>query len=184
MLVNKATFVNPVLVGALRSLAKPLFCNVVTPIFKVLEKSEYVPEPTEPSLFTRGEGAVHPRWIRWFMIKHGLSHQMAMNIGTALYDHLMKEPLREVDPESPVPPVSLSDIALVSMAFVMDYRHRHGVGFHEAYAVGYNKLFYSLGSRGRFMMAVLGNDRGSISTIFPPDAVDNFVETQMAVGKR
>ena len=142
--MNKATSRNNGIVGAMRSLALPLFGHFHTKpqVFNV-PKSMYVPEPTEPSLFTRGEGAVHPRWVRWFMMKYGLNHTMAMNIGTALYSHLSQEPRRHIDLDSPLPPVSLENEALVSMAFVMDYRHRYGVSFQVAYTMGYSELFRS-----------------------------------------
>ena len=141
--MNKATSRNNGIVGGMRALALPLFgyfhSSPVVP--KVPPVSAYVPEPTEPSLFTRGEGAVHPRWVRWFMMKYGLNHTMAMNIGTALYSHLSQEPRRHIDLDDPLPPVSLQDEALVSMAFVMDYRHRYGVSFQVAYTMGYSVLF-------------------------------------------
>lgn len=141
--MNKATSRNSGIVGAMRSLALPLFgCfHTTTVLLKVPGKSPYVPEPTEPSLFTRGEGAVHPRWVRWCMMKHGLNHTMAMQIGTALYTHLTQEPQRHIEMDTPLPPVSLQDEALVSMAFVMDYRHRYGVSFQVAYTMGYSELF-------------------------------------------
>jgi hypothetical protein len=75
------------------------------------------------------------------MMKYGLSHSMAVNIGTALYNHLSEEPRRYIDLDDPLPPVSLADEALVSMAFVMDYRHRYGVSFQVAYTMGYSELF-------------------------------------------
>lgn len=139
-MINKATG-HPVIRSAMRSLALPLFGHILGPIMQIPEKKSYTPDPSEPSLFTRGEGAVHPRWVRWFMIKHGLTHQMAMNIGTALYSHLTREPLRDIDPDSTPPEVSLPDEALVSMAFVMDYRHRYGVSFQVAYTMGYSHLY-------------------------------------------
>lgn len=139
-MTNKATG-HPAIRSAMRSLALPLFGRFLEPIMQIPDKTEYRPEPGEPSLFTRGEGAVHPRWVRWFMIKHGLSHPMAMSIGTALYSHLTQEPLRDIDPDSTPPDVSLPDEALVSMAFVMDYRHRYGVSFQVAYTMGYSYLY-------------------------------------------
>lgn len=156
-MINKATSVNLGVVGAMRSLALPLFGDVITPVFRAPTKPAYIPEPTEPSLFTRGEGAVHPRWVRWFMVKFGLSHPMALNIGNALYAHLTNEPRQHIDLDSPLPPMSLPDEALVSMAFVLDYRHRYGVSFQVAYTMGYNVLFNTrwASNRSTFTESVL-----------------------------
>lgn len=103
-----------------------------------VKKCPYQPEPTEPSMFTRAEGVLNPRWVHWFMTKFGLSHQMATNIGTALYDHLEREPRRDINPLDPEPAAMLPDLALVSMAFVLHYKHKHNVSFVEAYTVGYD----------------------------------------------
>lgn len=101
-------------------------------------KTEYSPEASEPSIFTRVEGVVHPSWVTWFSKKFGLSHQMALNVGTALYSHLLRERYREIDLEAPSPEPQLPGEELVSMAFVVDYRHRHKVSYPEAYAAGYH----------------------------------------------
>jgi hypothetical protein len=114
------------------------------PVFK----TAYQPEATEPSMFTRGEGVLHPRWVNWFMNKFALSHQMASNIGNALYDHLEREPRRYIDPNAPEPQAMLKDVALVSMAFVLHYKHKHNVSFTEAYTVGYDLVSLQAGTPG------------------------------------
>lgn len=101
-------------------------------------KVEYSPEGSEPSLFTRTPGVLHPRWVSWFSDKFGLSQQMANNVGEALYSHLLREPTRVIDPETPVPELCLPHSVLVSMAFVVDYRHRHGVTYAEAYTAAFD----------------------------------------------
>lgn len=169
-MINKATSAKIGLVGAMRSLAMPLFMSMhaTAPVLQIPGKSEYKPDPTEPSLFTRG-GGVHPRWVRWFMMKYGLNHQMAMNIGTALHTHLTAEPQRYIDYDDAPPAVSLEDEALVSMAFVMDYRHRYNVSFQVAYTMGYSELFGPRSVPGRydFLEVSRDGDTGCTATVIP-----------------
>lgn len=106
---------------------------------------EYIPEATEPSLFTRGEGVIHPHWLKWFATKYALSHSMAFNIGTALCAHLLREKPRYIDPDSVPPPVVLDGSELVSMAFVVDYKHRHNVTYAQAYTAGLTEIFKERG---------------------------------------
>lgn len=111
-------------------------------------KCPYRPEASEPSMFTHVQGQLCPRWVNWFMTKFGLSQQMATNIGTALYDHLVGEPRRTIDPLAPEPSAMLQNVGLVSMAFVMHYKHLHDVSFTEAFSIGHDLVALQSGETG------------------------------------
>lgn len=111
-------------------------------------KCPYRPEASEPSLFTHVSGQVSEHWVKWFMDKFGLTQQMAANIGIALHDHLLNEQRRPLDATVQEPQAMLKESSLVSMAFVMHYKHTHNVDFTQAYMVGHDLVALQLNALG------------------------------------
>lgn len=94
-------------------------------------KAHYIPESSEPSLFTTVKGEVNPEWVNWFATRYKLSKKTANNIGVALHDYLEAGEgyeLTEYTPSSPY----VKDTQTISMMFVLDCSRRYDMALTEA----------------------------------------------------
>lgn len=110
-------------------------------------KAHYVPEASEPSLFTQVKDEINPLWVDWFATRYKLSKKTAGNIAVALHDYLVAGEGYELPKFGPAN-AYIQGTHITSMEFVLDCSRRYDLPLHEACVIAESLKKVDLSGKG------------------------------------